>query len=309
MTRGNARWALAACALALAACKYVVFPEMEDDASDDAKKGWSATPLAVARTAAGDLRIELALSNDTGDWSAMKAAPKKPARLVAKDGGETPCETVFVSSGGHRLAPGYRMRGYVGGFKMEPELQPVAVECKGAQAAPGAKLLIDYLYVYGTYNYYEQAKNETAGTMEVKLDEVTPSLEFPGKLAGKVKLQPPEAALTGMNGVVVTLKAVERVESGLKLSWQSSNPGEYPSRVHIGVTPVIGADGFLYGFYELPDLVDVPITPAKGTADWTTEVAVPAAAKGFHVMMSLETGKKGLFEHYAVDISGKLPRG
>jgi hypothetical protein len=285
-----------------------VFPEEDVGPSADAKKGWSAEAVKVERTAAGDLRIELAIRNDTGDWSAMKALPR-PARLVAK-GGDAVCETVFVSSGGHRLAAGFRMRGYVGGKKIEQKIQPISVECKGAQPARGAKLLVDYTYVYGTYNYYQQNRNETAGTLEVNLDEVKADLTYPVAQERKdptfVKA---DAKLIGMNGVEVVLESAARDEQGLVMKWRTSNPGDYPSYVHLGVTPVIGSDGILYGFYELPDLVSVPITPGKGTAGWSTNVKVPPDVKDLHIMLSVETGKKGLFQHYAVDLSGKLARG
>jgi len=75
--------------------------------------------------------------------------------------------------------------------------------------------------------------------------------------------------------------------------------------VHIGTPPVIGADGILYGFYETPDIVSVPITPAAGEAEWTTEVSVPKDVKDFYIMLSVETGKARLFENYAVDITDK----
>jgi hypothetical protein len=306
------RLAAAVCALALVSCKYVVFPDEEEDGSAKAKKGWSAEAIKVERTAAGDLRVELAIRNDTGDWSAMKALPK-PARLVTKDGTK-PCETVtvssgFVSAGGHRLAPGFRMRGFVGGLKMEQQLQPIAVECKGAEAARGAKLLVDYVYWWGQFNYYQQTRNEIAGTLEVNLDEVKSDLDFPVADAPDKTIVNADAPLTGMNGVVVTLASVTRDDEGVVMNWKTANPGDYPSYVHLGVTPLIGSDGILYGFYEVPDLVSVPITPGKGTAQWSTKVGVPKDVKDLHIMLSVETGKKGLFQNYAVDLSGKLPRG
>lgn len=304
MRSPTSRVVVAASALALASCQYIVFPEEDAGPSADAKKGWSAEAVKVERTAAGDLRVELALRNDTGDWSAMKALPK-PARLAGKGASGT-CETVSVSSGGHRLAAGFRMRGFVGGKKLEQKVQPIYVECKGAKAADGAKLLVDYTYVYGQYNYYQQNRNETTGTLEVKLDEVKSDLSYPIAQAREDKtFVKADASLTGMNGVVVVLKSVARDDQGLVMTWQTSNPGEYPSYVHLGVTPVIGSDGILYGFYELPDLVSVPITPGKGTAEWSTNVKVPADVKDLHIMLSVESGKKGLFQNYAIGISPK----
>jgi hypothetical protein len=68
---------------------------------------------------------------------------------------------------------------------------------------------------------------------------------------------------------------------------------------------VIGEDGILYGFYETPDIVSVPITPAGDKAEWTTKVAVPQDVKGCYIMLSVETGKARLFANYAIDVTDK----
>jgi hypothetical protein len=49
----------------------------------------------------------------------------------------------------------------------------------------------------------------------------------------------------------------------------------------------------------------VPITPAGGEAEWTTDVAVPAEATGLYILLSVESGKQWLFANYAVDITDK----
>jgi hypothetical protein len=116
-------------------------------------------------------------------------------------------------------------------------------------------------------------------------------------------IQRSDAEIAALNKVVLALTSVERTDKGLQFNWQTSNPGEYPSYVHIGNPPVIGEDGLLYGFYETPDIVSVPITPAGGQAEWTTEVAVPQDVKGFYIMLSVESGKARLFANYAVDIT------
>jgi hypothetical protein len=82
------------------------------------------------------------------------------------------------------------------------------------------------------------------------------------------------------NDVKLTLAGVERTDTGLTFDWHTQNPGEYPSYVHIGVPPVLGADGILYGFYESPDLESVPVTPPGAGADWTTQVTVPSDGSG-----------------------------
>lgn len=95
------------------------------------------------------------------------------------------------------------------------------------------------------------------------------------------------------------------MDKGLQFAWNAFNPSAYPTYVHIGTPPVIGTDGILYGYYETPDIVSVPITPAAGQAEWTTGVAVPQDAKGFYIMLSVETGKARLFANYALDITDK----
>src|SRR4030042_5199901 len=112
------------------ACKYIVLPEglESSEAAGEEATGWSAVATNIGKSEAGDLHIDITLQNGTGDWSAMKAAEGKPAMLTS-GGNSTNCATVFVSPGGHRLAPGFQMRGYTAGAKAEPATQPIYVEC------------------------------------------------------------------------------------------------------------------------------------------------------------------------------------
>lgn len=140
--------ALLAYAVISLACVYVVLPEGLEapKAAQEGheQKAWYGYATNVSQTAAGDLRIEITIRNDTGEWSTMRAVENKPAVLTS-GGKSTNCETVFVGTGGHRFAPGFQMRGYTTGNKSAPETQLLYVECKGAQAASGAKLVIDYV--------------------------------------------------------------------------------------------------------------------------------------------------------------------
>jgi hypothetical protein len=288
------------------ACVYIVLPEGLEtlEPAEAEKSGWSAFVTNVGESEAGDLRIDITIRNNTGDWSAMKATEGKPAVLTS-DGQTTNCDTVFVSTGDHRLAPGFQMRGYFVGTKWEPVLQHIYVECAGAEATPGSELSIPYSYVTGQYNYYEQDKNKVEDKLELNLGEVVTDLTYPIAKPVDGLIQTPEGEIVALNKVVLTLLDVQRVENGLQFAWQTANPGEYPTYVHIGNPPVIGDDGILYGFYETPDIVDVPITPAGDIAEWTTEVAVPEDVKGFYIMLSVESGKARLFENYAIDITDK----
>jgi len=293
------------CALLLCACDYIVLPEDLDSYDSQISEGWSAAVTNVGKSDSGDLHIDLTIQNKTGDWSAMQATAAKPAVLNAGDGKTTNCDTVFVGTGGHRLAPGFQMRGYVGGTKAEQETQLIYVECKGAEAAAGSTLTIDYSYVTGEYNYYSPDESKVDATMEVKLDEVATDLTYPIAEAIEGLIQKPGAEITAINNVALVLTGVERTDSGLLFTWQTSNPGEYPTYVHVGNPPVIGADGVIYGFYETPDIVSVPITPAGDKAEWTTETAVPQNAKGLYILLSVESKKQRLFVNYAVDITDK----
>ena len=286
------------------ACRYIVLPE-EETPPAMISKGWTGLATSVGKNDAGDLHIELTLRNETAAWSAMHALENKPAVLTSQGGKTSSCDTVFVSSGGHRLAPGFQMRGYTGGTKAQLKTQLIYVECKGAEVSPGAKLSIDYSYVTGQYNYYEPEANMTEATMQVELDALASDLTYP--LAAPVEglIEKADTPIIALNQCVLTLMNVTRSESGLTFEWQNSNPGEYPTYVHIGNPPVIGSDGIIYGFYETPDLASVPVTGASKTADWTTEVKISQEVQGLYILLSVESGKQRLYANYALDITGK----
>jgi hypothetical protein len=293
-----------ACTLLLAGCAYIVTPEPEGTPASATTKGWSGAVTDVSKSDAGDLRLGVAIENETGDWSAMQAAADKPAVLTS-GGKTTNCDTVVVGTGGHRLAPGFRMRGFTGGTKTEPKIQPIYVECKGAEAAPGSKLSFDYIYVTGEYNYYDQQANKSSATMVLNLDDVAQDLKYPVAAPMEGLIQKPGAAITAINDTVLTLTGAARTDKGMEFNWQTSNPGEYPTYVHIGNPPVLGSDGILYGFYESPDLASVPVTGAGKTAEWTTQVAVPKDVAGLYMLLSVESKKQRLFVNYAVDLTDK----
>ncbi len=294
-----------ACALLLCGCDYIVLPEDLDEPGGAGSGAWSAVVTNIAESDTGDLRIDITLRNETGDWSAMQATADKPAVLTAGDGKTVDCESVFVSTGGHRLAPGFQMRGFIAGTKAEPMTQLLYVECQGAEAASGSTLSIDYSYVTGQYNYYEPDATKTDAQLELNLDEITADLSYPIAEPVEGLIQGADTEIIAINDVVLTLADIERNDSGFQFSWQTFNPGEYPSYVHIGNPPVIGADGIIYGRYETPDLASVPISPAGDRAEWTTEVAVPLDIKGLYILLSAETGKQRLYANYAIDITDK----
>jgi len=292
-----------AVALLAAACEYVVVPPDEGGPVGGGSAGWSAVPTAIGPSDDGGTRIDLAIRNDTGDWSAMAAADG-PAVLRAGDGSTTECATVDVGSGGHRLAPGFQMRGFMGGTKAEPELVQIGVECDVAEVAAGSTLGLDYSYVVGEFNYYDPDASRADGTMDVALDTVASDLVFPVGQPVEGLVQPANLEITAINDVLLNLKSMSRSDEGMEFAWETSNPGEYPSFVHIGNPPVIGNDGIIYGHYESPDLATVPMTPAGEKVEWTTTAVVPDGVEGLVMLLSVESKKQRLFVNYALDLAG-----
>lgn len=125
-----------ACALLLSGCAYIVTPEPEGRSASATEEGWGGVVTHVGKSDAGDLRFDIIIRNDTGEWSAMQAAAK-PA--VLKAGGKTTnCDAVSVGTGGHRLAPGFQMRGFTGGTKAEPVIHsPSPWHARGPKRPPG----------------------------------------------------------------------------------------------------------------------------------------------------------------------------
>ena len=248
------------CSFFLYACAYIVTPAADLNTGSSTGKGWSALVTNVGASSAGDLHIDIAIRNDTGDWSTMQATAGHPAMLTV--GGKTKnCDTVFVSTGGNRLAPGFQMRGFTSGTKSEPKTQLLYVECKGASAAPGSKLSVEYGYVTGPYNYYVSAIPVNA-TLELNLDQVAKDLKYPFTDAAPDLIEKASGKITAINDCVLTLTDVKRTDAGLEFAWETKNPGTYPTYVHIGTPPVIASDGILYVFMRTR-LSQMPPSPCR----------------------------------------------
>ncbi len=291
------------CALLSLACSYIVLPEKPSTPKTSKSKGWSGLATNIGKNESGDLHIDITIRNETNDWSAMQSSQE--ATLKTGDGKTSACDTVFLGTGGHRLAPGFQMRGYTTGTKARPTTQLIYVECKGAPAAAGSTLTVDYSSVTGMLNYFEQDANKASGTMVINLDQVAAGLTYPIAEVIEGVVQTPEAEIAAINTNILTLKDVQHIDTGLQFTWQNSNPSEYPLRVHIGNPPVIGEDGIIYGYYEIMDLESPPMTPAGGTVDWTTTVLTPKDVNGFYILLSFESGKQRLYANRAIDITGK----
>jgi hypothetical protein len=290
------------------ACVYVVLPEgleLSDLAEGSESKIWSAVVTNVGKSEAGDLHVDLTIRNDTGDWSTMYAVENQPAVLTTSDGQSTNCETVFVGTGGHRLAPGFQMRGYTVLNAGEPETQLLYVECKGATADAGSKLSIDYVSFSGDMYDYEPEANKAEGVLELNLDEVVTDLVYPVAVRVEGLIQDQGIEVTALSDNVVKLLDVQRTDSGFQFNWQNFNPTKFPLKTHIGTPPVIGSDGIIYGIFESLDIVPIPLTPANEEMEWSTEVAAPSDVNGMYILLGVESKSPRNYSFYVIDISDK----
>jgi hypothetical protein len=73
----------------------------------------------------------------------------------------------------------------------------------------------------------------------------------------------------------------------------------------ISIPPVIGPDGIIYGIFKIMDLTSPPVTPAGGSAEWTTGRIAPKDVTGLYVLLSFESGKQRLYANAAIDIIDK----
>ena len=303
MSLRKALVAVIAMGFAATGCGYIVTPlETTAPTQSVADKGWSAVVTNVAQGASGALHVDLAIRNDTGDWSALQASDS--ATVTTSDGKSTTCGTVFVATGGTSLAPGFVMHGYTGGSKTAPVKQLLFVECAGITKAAGMKLALDFTYVMGPLNYYVPSKANT-GSFAVNLDTIVTDQKYP--LASPVPdvIVKADTKIAAINECTLELLDAKRTATGLEFSWQTNNPGQYPVYVHIGTPSVIGSDGVIYGFYESPHLSDTPITLPTQTATWKTVVAVPADVTGLYMLLSVESKQQKFFINHAVDITSK----
>lgn len=281
----------------VSACVYVVLPAGLDLSRSSSSLGWSAVITAVDQSA-GDVRVALTIRNDTGDWSTLKAG-SKPA-VLSSGGKTTNCDASLMSTGGHRLAPGFQMRGYIAGTKAEPVTQLIYVECKGTQAEPGATLTVDYISYRGDLDYYHQEDRSVTGTFKLELDDVQTDLSYPVFEPIEGLVQPSDVNITAISENVISLSDWQRLDDGFEFTWQNFNPTEFALKVHIGNPPVICEDGVIYGYYEIMDLSSPPLTPAGGQINWTTKATTPAGLNDCYVLLSVESKNMRNYINYAI---------
>lgn len=292
------------------ACAYIVLPEGVEKPTEVAHaegQGWAGIVTNVGKSDAGDLHIDITIRNDTGDWSTMRAVDGKPAVLTSSNGQTTTCDTVFVGTGGHRFAPGFQTRGYTIEENGELQTQSLYIECAGVSDATGATLLIDYISFAGELDYYVEVEetNKIEGKLELNLDEVVTDLTYPMAAPLEGSIQPADVEIVALSDNVVSLLDAQRSESGFQFTWQNFNPSKFPLKTHIGIPPVIGDDGIIYGVYETLDIPEVPLTPAQESVEWTTEAPVPEDVSGLFILLSVESKKPRTYLNYALDITDK----
>ncbi len=302
MTRGMiGLGALALCAV-LAGCDYIVIPEQKATAPPaDAEGVWTAVATNVEETPDG-LHVDLAIRNDTGDWSAMEIAEGESVSLLDASGNSSRCGTAVVETGGVNIPPGFIMRGFTGGTRTDPRIELLHVECEGAAQAAGSRLRIPYTFTTGEFNFYrpEPAQRDT---LEVDLDEPIADLAYPIGTETDLVFTKVGEPIEAINKIVLTLVEVERTDDEVQLTWRTENPTNYQAYVHIGNPSVIGSDGILYGRYTAPHLVDTPITLANDSAEWTTTVAVPGDVEGLFALASVESKQQKNYVSHAIDLS------
>jgi len=291
------------------ACAYIVLPEGVEkptESADKENRGWTGIVTNVGQSDSGDLRIDITIRNDTGNWSTMRSKDDKPAILTTSDG-QTNCDTVFVGTGGHRFAPGFQTRGFTIKENDQLESQLLYVECTGATAESGATLSIDYISFIGELDYYVEVEetNKVEGTLELNLDEVVTDLSYPIATPVDGLIQDAGAEIVALSENVISLLDIQRDESGFQFTWQNHNPSKFPLKTHIGNPPVIGEDGIIYGVYETLDIPEVPLTPAGESVEWTTAVPIPENVSGLYILLSVESKKPRTYVNYALDITDK----
>lgn len=307
----RSRWSLVAVialAIAVTGCDYIV-PPADDSTPTPAvpSEGWGGFVTNVTDSG-GSLHVDFSIVNNTGDWSAMNIS-SSTAKVTTTDGKTSDCATVFagtsvfVSGSGWYLPPGFSMKGYTSGTATAPTTQLLYVECAGVTKANAAKVAISYSYVAGSFNYYVPSPI-FKDTIDLDLSKVTADAKYPiSKSVSSLKIAQVGEAITGINQCTVTLTSATRTATGLEFAWASANPSQYPAYVHIGIPPVLGSDGILYGPYQSPHLSDAPITLAGASASWKTEVAVPATVTGLYVLTPVETQQQKFFVDHVIDIT------
>jgi hypothetical protein len=197
------------------------------------------------------------------------------------------------------------MRGYSTMKEDQVSTQLLYVDCKGMDGKVGTELTVNYVSFQGDLDDYAPDANKEEGVLKIDLGEVKTDLVYPIAESIDGLVLPSDQSIIALSENVVTLKDIQRTDSGFQFTWQNFNPSKFPLKTHIGTPPVIGETGIIYGVYETLDMIDVPITPAQENMEWLTEVVAPQEEKGFYILLSVESKKPRTYVNYAIDISDK----
>jgi hypothetical protein len=139
--------------------------------------------------------------------------------------------------------------------------------------------------------------------MVIDLDNATTDLTYPIADTVEGLIHGPTANFLALSDNMIALADVERNDDAIIFIWENFNPTSFALKTHIGIPPVIGDDGIIYGVYETIDLAPVPLTPPKEKITWNTEVAVPKNITGFYILLSVESKTPRTYINYVLDIS------
>jgi hypothetical protein len=300
--------------LAVTGCDYIVPPPDYSTPTPQPAGDWGGVVTNVTE-AGGALHVDLAIINETNDFGAMDVAKSK-ARVINAAGKKTDCGTVFfgtsvfVNGAGWYIPRGFIIKGYTGGSLEAPKTQPLFAECAGVAKSDAKTLEIDYSFIKGPYDYYS-ASTPYNETMQLDLTKIASDTKYPVATSIEgLTIEKPGDSIVGINKCTLTLTDVKRTDTGFEFTWAATNPSAYLSYLHIGNPPVLGADGILYGFYQTPHLVTVPIIPAAkdgvdGKTTWTSTAAVPADVKGFYILLPMESKQNKYWQDHVLDITDK----
>jgi hypothetical protein len=159
----------------------------------------------------------------------------------------------------------------------------------------------------GEVDYYIEIdeSNKIEGQLDINLDEVVADLTYPDATPIEGLVKDAGVEITGLSENVVHLLDVVRSDTGIQFTWQNTNPSKFGLKTHIGNPPVVGEDGVICGVYETLDMPPVPLTPAQGSVEWTTEAAVPKDVGGLFILLSVESKKPRTYSNYVIDITEK----
>ena len=203
--------------------------------------------------------------NETGNWSAMQVASSGAVALTTGDGKTATCATAFVGTGGNE--PGARLPDARLYRRHEGEAgrpSSLYVECAGRRAGgrleAGDRLLV------------RDRRVQLLLAVRAGRAPSSRSTSTRSPRTSRTRSRDPVEGL--VEKPTDPIEAINKCDAdpddrrpgrptGSKFAWHTENPTAYPTYVHIGMPPVIGSDGVIYGFYESPHLADTPITPGR----------------------------------------------